>query len=125
MEPWPPDELLTSVKWLEKNVPLTDEDALETVTYRVTGTIPTLTVLFQNRPHPEVPPHRFELTFFNPTELTASQAQGNDRAIHGILFQEVDDDHGRIELRFGRVTFSFVTNEIHLKRVDPQGKRVG
>jgi hypothetical protein len=126
MEPWPADELLTSIKWLDKNVPLTDEDALETVTYRVTGTIPTLTVLFQSRPHPEVAPHRYELKFFNPTELTVTEAEGgNDRALHGILFQEVDDDHGRIELRFGRFTFSFVTNDIHLDRVHPRGKRVG
>ena len=125
MEAWPQDELITSIKWIDKNVPLTDEDALETVTYRVTGTIPTLSVLFHSRPHPEVPPHKYELKFFNPTELAVTETVGdNDRAFHGVLFQEVDEDHGWVELRFGRFTFSFVTNDIHLDRLHPRGKRV-
>jgi hypothetical protein len=59
MHPLPEGELVTSFRWLAKDVPLTDGDALETVTYRVTGTISTLTVLFGSRPHPVVPPQYF------------------------------------------------------------------
>lgn len=126
MEPLPENQLVTTIKWLDKTVSLTDEDALDTVTYRVTGTIPTLTVLFGARPHPEVPPHKYELTFFNPTELVVTEITGsNDRAFHGIESQSVDDDHGRIKLRFGRFTFSFVTNDVHLERTHPRGQRAG